>query len=310
MADAEKDTSLEEIIKDEMSKETPDNQEQEPSSESTEAKEPELSQEDKELQDLDNDKDFQEALEQQAKEMGVEKLSFGQTKRFRSVYRGKKEAERKIEELQSQLDSQPEPSPQEVDLKELAEKQGIKLTPAEEKKMATLQSMLENVEKPEDRKWLQNFASALKEELKQEQSQKYDQPMNQMAQLLREYELDRSETRARQYIDQINDKHGLAIDFDKDVDPELTRMIRSNKNLDARNTDLYQLTREFMAERGIEFGKKLSVKEQQQLNNDKKKAGMETSGSTASSLPKVDDSKLTAKEIFADEMKKAGLTAF
>lgn len=269
----------------------------------------EVSQEDKELQDLDNDAEFKEALDEQTKEMGVENLSFGQTKRFRTLYRQKKDLEREREELQSQIDSKPEVEPvveiAEERLRELADKKGYQLTKEEKKEAVKLQEMLDKVQKPEDREWLKNYASAVKQDLTKEISEKYDVPLNQMAQVVREYQLDMSERKARSLIKDINAKHGTAIDFDKDVDPELTKMIKADKNITPYNTDLSQLTQRYLAEKGIELGKKLSAREQQKMNEEKKKAAMETSGTT--SAPKVDDSNASVTDIMKDEMKREGI---
>ena len=110
---------------------------------------------------------------------------------------------------------------------------------------------------------------------------------------------------ARQFVNNINKKHGLSIDFDKDVDPELVKMIKGNPDINKSNANLLHLTKELFAEKGIEFGKKLSDQSRRRLDEEKKKANMETSGTNTAT--KSDDSKMTLKEIFNEEKQKADL---
>lgn len=311
MADADKTLGeiaeqAEKEVDADISKET---KEKDEAQEETSAPSEELSQEDKELQGLDEDTDFQEAKKELEKEMGDKELSFAQTKRFRTVYRKWKDAEREKEDLQSQIESSEPEEPTETELEQFAEKKGYKLTKAEQEKVSDLKDILDNVQKPEDRKWLENYARGIEDRAYNRFEKEHGEALKEYRSVVNEYNLDKSEQRARNLINSVNEKHGTKIDFDKDVDPELVKMIRNSKGqLNANTTDLYELTKEYLASNGVELGKKLSVKEQQELNDKKKKAATESSGTT--STPKVDDSKATVSEIFADELKKEGISSF
>lgn len=232
--------------------------------------------------------------------------------RFKQINDKYKQSASEIEELKSKIEEMNQPSePQltEAQLQELATQKGYKLSKAEQKEADRLQELLDTVENPKDRKWLENYAEAIRAEQANKFSTQYGEKLSKLESMADEYRLDRSERQARQLIDSINQKHGLSIDFEKDVDPELVKMISSsNGRLNKSNTDIYRLTREFLADKGVEFGRKLSQKEQQELNQKKKQAATESSSSTAES--KIDLSKASLKDIFDDAAKKEGLGSF
>lgn len=229
--------------------------------------------------------------------------------RFREIYKKLKDSQRNSEELQKQLDessTKPEvPEISEGDLLKYAKDQGYQLTKAEEKEVKdSLQDMLNGVGKPEDRQWLTKFANAIKKEA----TGKHEEEMSEVRRFMTQAKLKNSEADARELIKSVNEKHGLKMDFAKDVDPELQKMLKANPNLNHTNTDIYQLTKEFLAVKGIELGKQLSEKAQRELNEKKKSANTETQGVT--STTKVDDSKSTFADIMQDVAKKEGASHF
>ena len=249
--------------------------------------------------ELDKDEGFQREVSTLEKELGS-KPTFGQTQRFRDVYRQNKEAQRKIQELEEQIrlsgESQED---EEVEPETTAPSKQAQET------LADLASILDKIEDPVQRKWWESYANAIVAKITGEIKPFAQETSN----MLIEHRLEQSERQARKLIENINAKHGLKIDFDKDVDPELAKMLKANKSLTPFNTDMVRLTKDFLAEKGIEFGKKLSQKEANDLNDQKRRANVEISHSSHSPSAGSDENK-SFKEIMREEMQKENISSF
>ena len=132
--------------------------------------------------------------------------------------------------------------------------------------------------------------------------------LNQTKEFVANQRLKDSENEARRLIDNINTEHGTKIDYEKDVDPQLEKMVNSLSKEEIKTANIYSLTERWLAKNGIGLGKKLSLVETRKLNEQKKQAAMETSSPTGA--PKVDDSKSSPADILKDEMSKQGAGSF
>ena len=254
--------------------------------------------EEQSLKELDNDEEFKKIAG-----------DFNDNKRWRQVYKRMKDAERDRDDYKSRIESVPEkeetPLPTEEDLRSYAEKQGYSLTKKEvETQASRLQDLLDNVKTPEDRKWLQNFTSAIINEV----DGKYQDKLGVLNQVVREQQIRRSDEQARQLVRGVNDKNGTALDYDKDIEPEISKLLPTLSKEEFQTTDMLKLTEKVLATKGIELGKQLALKEQQKLNEEKKKASMETQSTTSS--PKIDDSQSSVRDILEDEARKSGTEDF
>lgn len=264
--------------------------------------------------ELDNDEGFKTATKELEKEMGG-KISFGQSKRFREVYGKYRETERKLKELEEAKNAVVEEEENvELDdntLAQLAQERGFTLTRAEKKEVAQIQDDLESLVKmaqsPQEQEWLNKYSQAIEKRVVENVGKNLSPILGQVSEMLLERRLDTSEKQARKYIESINKKNGLTIDYDKDIDPELVKMIASNKKLTPQNCDLLTLTKEYLASEGISMGKKLSERSMKELNDKKKAANMEQSDNINSGK----EAEFTGvKDFMKRQMNEAGLTSF
>lgn len=269
----------------------------------------ELSQEEKEDQELaEKDEEYKEAVDEIKQQKNIHP-------RFREVYKKMKEAERRQEELQSQLDeiAQKEPEePDETTLQQLAARKGFKLTKEEKREVAKLQNLIDKAETPEERNWWRQYSDALIEEMNGNFSKQHGELFKSLSKGGELYEEivemrhDRQEKQAKAYIDEINKKHKTSIDYDKDIDSEIADIIRQSRGrINRYNVNIYALTREVLADKGIELGKKMSQREQKKSTEEKRQANIETPGVTSS--PAKDYSKMTTEQLIAETMKEEGL---
>lgn len=276
---------------------------------------PEVSQEtpeDKELAELDKDTEFAKEKVELEKEQG-RPLSFSQTKRFRTLYRNWREAQRKQEEMQSQLDELSTQAPEmtEQDLMEYAQQKGYKLTRQEKAEgavnMPRLQEFLNSFQEdtPGQRKFLENFANAILKERDETFAKNYEPKLKKMETFMTRQEIKDSEDQAKKFIEKLNKDKKIAIDYDKDIDPEIANIIHNARGtINPQNADFLQMTYQVLATKGIDLGRQLSVKEQQQLNEAKKKANAETQGAMAP--PSKDYNSMSIKEIMKATAKEMG----
>ncbi len=230
--------------------------------------------------------------------------------RFREVYKKWKESTKLTEDLQTQLDdATTSPNISDAQFAQLAAEKGFTKQQIQQSKTQeeqdALESIYNSIEQSSSRQWMEKYSKALLEKATEAASKKYDPQMGEVQKMLAEYRLERSEQAARKLIDDVNDKHKLSIDFDKDVDPALLKLLRSNRNIDRSKTDVYQLTKEYLAQEGIALGKQLSNQEMQKLNEQKKKAASETAGGVTT--PSKDYSNQTVAEIMKDVEREQGI---
>ena len=134
---------------------------------------------------------------------------------------------------------------------------------------------------------------------------KYGERDKALGELYLETRFDRSEKSAKKFIDDMNAKHKTSIDYAKDIDPEIAKLIKANPNISLKNVDILALTKEILATKGVEIGKKLSSEEARKLNEEKKKANMETS--TPSHGKPLSDDQKSFKELLQEESSKEGI---
>ena len=257
---------------------------------------------------LTKDEEFQKLVKEEEKEMG-KRLSFGQSKRFKEVYWKSKEAGRRSKELEEELEGLRNAPPEEINeerLAELAKEKGYTLTKAEKaaikQEEQELDALLATVQNPQEKEWWMNHAKAVEARIMKSIEAKYADRDKVLSELFLETRFDRSEKSAKAFIDKMNKDHGTTIDYSKDIDPEIAKLIKANPNISLKNVDILALTKEILATKGVEIGKKLSSEEARKLNEEKKKANMET-GTPSQSKPLADDQK-SFKELMAEEMAK------
>ena len=272
----------------------------------TEAQEPSPEKEVTQKDELADDKEYQEVKKGIDDDINNQKTIHP---RFREVYKQYKDSERKGAELQKQLDDlaqkEPEPySPSDDELANLASTRGFKLDKVQQaqEKIDAFQAMMDKVANPQDRDWLNNYGNALMtkfSEAQGERTKKVDEALNYFTNVALDYRHGQSEDKARKLITDINKKHSLNINYDTDVDPVINKQIqelKTQKKLDMYDTDvIHRLAHDWLAKNGIGFGKRLSEKEQRELNEKKKQANIEGEGTTAA--PKVNFDKMTFQEI-------------
>jgi len=260
--------------------------------------------------ELDNDEEFQKSKDDLEKELG-KKLTFGQTKRFKQLYWEGKQSKRDLSNTKEELDSLREEldslKNQDTDISEgelldLAKKHGFELSKSkQDKDINDLQSMLDKIEDTSQRNWWKNYTQTLEDKIVKSIAEKFGTSLNAAATMAVDYRLEQSEKKARSLIESVNKKTGLNIDFDKDVDPALAKMLKTNRNIDVNKIDMLTLTREWLADNGIELGKKVSERQQRETVTNLKKANVE-SDIKAKSSP-VDDSGKSFREIMRDVMR-------
>ena len=277
----------------------------------------ELSPEDQELQGLDEDKEFQEAKSELEKEQGGKPLSFAQTKRFRSVYKRMKDAERGNEDLQrkySELESRQyeEPHYTEADVRRLASNMGLEVTQKqvqEAKAADSFEQLIEAITDPNERKWTSQFVNGFEERLMRKIAERYEPRLAENSKVTSDYLADRSERDAKAYVDRINEENGIQVSYEKDIEPEIVKIIAERRakgyQINPRNTSLKDLAEVALGRIGIKLGKQLSDKEQRRLAEEKKKAAMETG--TPSGATPSDYSQQSLKEIFQGASKEHGM---
>jgi hypothetical protein len=259
-------------------------------------------------EDLTKDEEFQKLVKEEEKEIG-KRLSFGQSKRFKEIYWRSKESGRKAKELEEELEGLRNAPPPEIDdvrLTELAKEKGYTLTKAEKaaikEEQQELEALLKDVQSPQEKEWWMNHAKAVESRIMKNIEAKYADRDKVLSELFLETRFDRSEKSAKKFVDDMNKTHGTSIDYAKDIDPEVAKLIKANPNISLKNVDLLALTKEILATKGVEIGKKLSSEEARKLNEEKKKANMET-GTPSGTKPLADDQK-SFKELMAEEMAK------
>jgi len=275
------------------------------------------------VSELDKDAEFQKAAQDLQKEMGG-KISFGQSKRFKEIYRKMRDTERKMQELQEQNETLSSKELSDEELTEIARNKGYSLTKAQmqqvqqdkqEKLIDELESLYQNAT-PEEREWWSKHDKAVFSKFEKSLEEKYGQRDAVMLEMITDNILEKSEKGARKLIADINEKYGLKLDYDKEIDPEIVKMIKGlklapdqfKKEILNGRINLIALTKEYLAKNGIELGRKISAKETQELMTKKKAANVETT-SQPSGNPMSDDNK-SLREIMDEEMKSNGVSSF
>jgi hypothetical protein len=267
-------------------------------------------QEQKGVAELEKDPDFLKAVPKEFHKNPVWKKEYWEKKqaqRERDEYKTKTtEFEQKVNDLSEQLQSlQSAGDISEEQLNAIARQKGYQLTKeqAKEEIKDELEGLFEAAT-PEERAWWGKYNKALFSRLEKSMGQ----VVNPMSEFMVEYRLDKSEQQAKKYIEGINEKHGLKLNFEKDIEPELRKIIKNNPNLNLSNTNILSLTREYLAEKGIELGKKLSEENIKKQNEDKKKANMETGIPAPVTGDEYDGKSL--QDILKSEYEKAGVSKF
>lgn len=257
--------------------------------------------------DFEKDEEFKKTVPQ----------NFQNDKRWRQIYRNWKDTERKSQEFEKKLQEladSPKDEPMEItaeNLQSVAEQFGYQLTPRQAQaavsspeKADDLMEMISKTATPEDREWLTKYTTLLEKRISDKFAKDLSPILNPVSEMIVDRRLEQSEKNARKYVDDINKKYSMNIDYDKDVDPELVKILQGNKNLNLTNTDVLGLTKEFFAQKGIEFGKKMSEESMRKLNEEKKKAGMETDGVSSS----TESEYLGIKDHLKNEMRKENVS--
>jgi len=310
--------SFSEMAETEMATDT--NETQEESSEPQEEVSQETPPEEKGAEDdLDKDEEFQKEAKEIEKEMG-KNLSFNQLKRFRSIYKRLKDAERNLQSKKGidELDEdelaealkqrgielqQATPPPADVTVKESKTEQGE----FDEKKY---QDLYLNAS-PEQRQWLdliRNVAKMENSSIKQELAQ-YRNRFGELTMSQVESKLSKLEEEARKMT---SDKYKL--DWEKDILPDvkklaqsLVRQLPKGVSLADVGWNALTLTKQVIADKGYEVAKVQAQKDTQKEKQKLKQANLEMGGQelTSESNPNMD-----ASEMLREEMQKAGMTSF
>jgi hypothetical protein len=248
--------------------------------------------------ELDNDQEYQKASK-----------DFNNHPRFRQIYKGKRDAERRVTELQEQLDSlsnQEEPELSDNELVQLAQRKGYQLTKAQVQQMGEgekdeLEELFKTAQ-PQEREWWGKYNQAIENKF----AKKYDSVISE---LIINHRLNQSEVLANNFISKINEKYNVKLDYKKDIEPEIKTIIRASKgNLNPSNMDILRLTKEVLAEKGIEIGKRLSEKENKELISKKKLINMETPEPSAGG--KTPDNNKSFDELFEESKREEGLLSW
>jgi hypothetical protein len=270
--------------------------------------------------ELDKDPEFLKASQDLGKEMGG-KISFGQSKRFKEIYRLRKDAERKAKDLETQIEELSNRELSEDELTQLAQSKGYTLTKAQQQaqaqqdKLDELEALYQNAT-PQEREWWSKHDKAIFSKFEKSLEERYGNRDKVMLEMITDNLLEKSEKQARKHIADLNTKYGLKLDYDKDIYPEITKMVKGLKMpgdqlkkaiLDGR-INLLAFTKEYLADNGIELGRKLSAKEMQEITDKKKKANVETS-SNSGGAPMADENK-SVQEIMKEEARSQGVSSF
>lgn len=240
-------------------------------------------------EDLQKDEEFKQS-EDQFK-------GLNQDKRFRKLYwersQAKRDAEaraKELEDLKSQLEElRKVPELDDNRLQEYAKSRGYQLTRAQQEakdaKAKAVQDLIQMAQTPEERQWWEQFTAAQQKEILDKIQGQYGEQLKpfqkggEFYEDMVDFRIDKQETNAKKHIASMNEKYGVEIDYDKDIYPEIEkRILNSRGQINRYNADIMGLTREILADKGIELGKQLSERQQRKLLEEKKKANIETPG--------------------------------
>jgi hypothetical protein len=241
-------------------------------------------------------------------------MGFSQTKRFKQMYFEAQEGKRtktRVSELEAELDAvrNADPDLDESKLAEIAQAKGYQLTKAEkkevEKAVATgeLEELLKDVQNPQEKQFWLDYASRIEARITKNFEKKYGERDKALGDLYMENRIQKSEDAAKKFVDGINKTNGTKLDYAKDIEPEIAKIIQANKSITLENVNLLALAKEVLATKGVELGKKLSSEETKKLNEEKKRANTETD--TQTSLQPGSDEGKSLKDIMKEEMSRS-----
>lgn len=267
--------------------------------------------------ELDQDEEFKKEVAELEKEIG-QKLSFGQSKRFRQVYKTKKDLERQLEEAQNRQLTDGE-------LYDLAKERGLlaeeqpapttgaqKPTPQGEFTEDTYRQMYMN-STPAQRQWLDFFENINKMRTAPILSklEAYEQKFGNIETGQLKSRLQQENEDAIKYV-----KDTYNLDFKKDVEPHINKMLVELRKSVPQDVTLYdagwspmRLTKLVLAEQGYKVAEQKAVKKQAEQVSKSKQANAET-GDIVQPSGKGSDIGKDISEIMEEEMKAAGLTQF
>jgi len=263
---------------------------------------------DEKYSELDHDEDFQRNVPKE----------FNKNQAWRKTYWEKKEAQREreslrqeLEQLKSQQSTQKQNEFSENDLQRIAQERGYQLTRQEKRNLAQLESALANLPEDENKAFLRTYANALIQDTRENMMGQLSPILKDVQDLIVETRIAKDQQSAINYINQINSKYGTNIDYAKDIDAEVAKAIQarmqSGNNMDISQMSILGITKEILAEKGIEIGRRISEKESKELNEKKRLANMESGGQAGS--PAAMNNDQDAINILREEMKKAGLSS-
>lgn len=316
--DATVDVTLDEAFAEAEQEENEQSIEESSSQEESSQKEEEVvvvDEEQSKLEDLDNDEEFNEAKKELETEMGGKDLTYAQTQKFRKTYWEAKEGKRQTEELRTQLDELQSKELNDNELLGEAVKRGLldqdKPQPAEEKSQFNVEELYKKAS-PEQREWLDIIKNMAAQQTKpmQDKIDEYEQRFGNLNKIQTQGEIQAEEATLR---DSIKEKYGL--DYDKDIVPEVQKIIPSIASKVPKNMTLLEagwtptlLANQVIAQKHMELAKKKVLGDNKKLKETKKKANLETDTSLVQSQSAVGDEDII--DIMEEEMKREGLTQF
>lgn len=311
--DATQEITLKEALEEAEQAETPV-EESSTSEEVSQEEEPEVN-EDTPLQELDDDTEFQEAKKELETEMGGKTLSFSQTKRFRKLYFDKKERDRQIADMESQLTELRGKKPSDNEILGEAVSRGLldlddkKETPAKEDKFNWEELMMKAT--PEQREWLNIIDNRAKQSVAPVLAElnQYKDQFGELTQSQKRKELDAIQDEVR---NEVKTKYNL--DWDKDLLPDvqvlaqdMVKTLPKGVTLADVGWNARTLTNQVIARKGLELARKTVTKETRKLNENKKRANIEVESTAITSEPSPD---MSVKDILNEEMQKEGIARF